>query len=127
MARLKINRSLAGKTQVALSPIKWAARLPSDIALARHAETSCAWQGFINEQEKMMEEFKFAMLKLSTLGQNPRDLVDCSDLIPSPPPSPPTSAQYPVGFSSEDVIQSCKKRAPLPSAVEARSPVPTDG
>jgi len=36
----------------------------------------------------MSEAFKGAMAKLSVVGQNPADLVDCSDLIPIPPALP---------------------------------------
>ena len=32
----------------------------------------------------MMANFQRAMAKLATIGHNPRDLVDCSEVIPQP-------------------------------------------
>ncbi|KAJ6528014.1 heme peroxidase, partial [Mycena sp. CBHHK59/15] len=37
-------------------------------------------------QAKMQSEFKAAMLKLSLIGQNAKNMVDCSDVIPVPKP-----------------------------------------
>lgn len=52
----------------------------------------------------MQTEFKAAMLKLSLLGQNKADLIDCSEVIPIPP-SLKTSAHLPAGHKMSDVEQ----------------------
>jgi len=73
-----------------MSPFKHTARLPSDIAIALHPATSEAWKQFAKDQAKVHDEFRAAMFKLSTLGQNVSTLVDCSELIPHPPLTSPS-------------------------------------
>ena len=57
-------------------------RLQSDHTLARDSRTSCLWQRFVLDQDAMRDEFAAAMLKLSIVGHNIEDLVDCSEVIP---------------------------------------------
>ena len=47
------------------------------------------------------------MKKVSVLGQNPDDLLDCSEVIPVPPPSN-ASTRYPAGFGPADVEHSVR-------------------
>lgn len=109
-----------GGPQVTLSPIHGAARLPSDLAIALHPTTSCIWQSFINEQSSASEEFKSAMFKLSTLGQDVSKMVDCSELIPIPPPPPSISVQIPHGFTTSNITQACRKRGSMTNVVSTR-------
>ncbi|KAF8511928.1 heme peroxidase [Gautieria morchelliformis] len=62
-------------------------RLQSDFLIARDPRTACTWQGFVNEQEKMTNAFRDAMAKLAVIGQNPSQLVDCSEVILDPIPA----------------------------------------
>ncbi|GJJ15817.1 54S ribosomal protein L12, mitochondrial [Clathrus columnatus] len=82
-------------------------RLQSDFALARDPRTACTWQGFVNEQEKMMSAFKAAMAKLAVVAQDVSKLVDCTDVLP--PATPPTGkpATFPATKSRADVQQAC--------------------
>lgn len=64
------------------SPLAGELRLQSDSELARDSRTSCAWQSFVLDQDKMRTEFAAAMLKLSIVGHSIGDLVDCSEVIP---------------------------------------------
>ena len=40
----------------------------------------------VNNQQLMMSNFKSAMAKLAVVGQNTKELVDCSDVIPQATP-----------------------------------------
>jgi len=62
------------------------------------------------------------MLKVSTLGQNIEDMVDCSEVIPAPPAAPIISAQIPYGFNSENITQACPKRSVMESIIQAGTP-----
>ncbi|KAJ3511221.1 hypothetical protein NLJ89_g4222 [Agrocybe chaxingu] len=68
------------------SPLAGEMRLQSDHTLARDSRTACIWQSFANNQAKMQSAFKAAMLKLSVLGQDQSKMIDCSEVIPIPPP-----------------------------------------
>ncbi len=50
----------------------------------------------------MRSAFTAAMAKLSVLGQNTRNLVDCSDVIPVPKPFT-GSAHLPAGSTLQDI------------------------
>lgn len=55
----------------------------------------------------MQSVFKAAMLKLSTLGQNTREMVDCSDVIPVPKALPASAGPHlPPGIKMSDIQQS---------------------
>ena len=56
-------------------------------------------------QKKMSHDFAQVMAKVSTLGQDTRKLVDCSDVIPIPKPLRMTkvSAKLPAGYTVDDV------------------------
>ncbi|RPD77904.1 heme peroxidase [Lentinus tigrinus ALCF2SS1-7] len=112
----------------ALSATKDVFRLSSDAAIARHPDTACAWQSYIGaasvscppcslftpmflgllesgHDDRMRSAFRKAMIKVATLGHRMEDLVDCSHVIPVPPPWNKT-ASYPAGFSTSSVERS---------------------
>ncbi|EMD37370.1 fungal class II heme-containing peroxidase [Gelatoporia subvermispora B] len=82
-------------------------RLQSDFALARDSRTACFWQGFVNEQEFMAQSFKAAMSKLAVLGHSRSDLIDCSDVIPTPKPAVNKPATFPASTGPKDLELSC--------------------
>ncbi|KAH9853597.1 hypothetical protein C2E23DRAFT_821992 [Lenzites betulinus] len=85
-------------------------RLQSDHDLARDPRTACEWQSFVDNQFKMQEAFRDAMSKLAILGHSRSNLVDCSEVIPVPPP-PNSRAHIPAGLSRRDIQQSCPFKA----------------
>ncbi|KAI0788308.1 manganese peroxidase 2 [Fomes fomentarius] len=101
-----------------LSPLRGEIRLQSDHDLARDSRTACEWQSFVDNQNKIQTKFKQAFRKMTLLGQDERDLIDCSDVIPTPPP-PSGRAHFPAGQSIRDVEQACTE-TPFPT-------LPTDG
>ncbi|KAJ7097421.1 Mn peroxidase MNP4 [Mycena epipterygia] len=54
-------------------------RLQSDHLIARDSETSCIWQSFAGNLPAVQPAFASAFNKLSIIGHNPADLIDCSD------------------------------------------------
>jgi len=50
----------------------------------------------------MTNSFVAAMAKLSVLGQDPKTLIDCSDVIPVPKPFTGT-AHLPAGSKLQDI------------------------
>jgi len=89
------------------SPSVGEMRLQSDFALARDPRTACTWQGFVNEQEKMANAFKAAMAKLAVVGQDTRNFVDCSEVVPTPVPAVNKPATFPATKTRQDVQQAC--------------------
>ena len=87
-------------------------RLQSDFALARDPRTACFWQGFVNEQQFMMSSFKAAMAKMTILGHNRNDLIDCSDVVPVPKPPVNKPATFPATTSAKDLQLTCKNKFP---------------
>ena len=53
------------------------------------------------------------MAKLAVLGQNVNQMVDCSDVIPTPKPAD-SEAHLPAGLTHNDVEQACAD-TPFPS------------
>ncbi|KAK7455181.1 hypothetical protein VKT23_011052 [Stygiomarasmius scandens] len=90
-----------------LSPIDGELRLQSDFALARDQRTTCEWQSLVNDHKTMVTKFENAMLKLSILGHNQDDLIDCSDVIPAPDGTNIPDATFPPTFTIDDVEASC--------------------
>ncbi|KAF8510319.1 substrate-free manganese peroxidase [Gautieria morchelliformis] len=82
-------------------------RLQSDFLIARDPRTACTWQGFVNEQEKMSNAFKDVMAKLAVIGQNPYQLVDCSEVILDPVPASGKPATFPATKTQADVEVAC--------------------
>lgn len=58
----------------------------------------------LDNQSKMQNAFKAAMLKLSLLGNDKSKMVDCSEVIPTPA-SFNKAATFPAGLSINDVEQ----------------------
>ena len=85
-----------------MAPLTGEFRLESDFALARDARTACTWQSFVSNQALMAQSFAKAMTKMALLGQNPRALVDCTEVIQ---PAPPTArgATLPAGKTRRDI------------------------
>lgn len=88
-------------------------RLQSDFALARDSRTACEWQSMVNNQKLMQSNFASAMAKLAVVGHNPKDLIDCSDLIPAAKPAVAKPATFPAGTTSQDVQQACASPFPV--------------
>ncbi|KIJ56377.1 class II peroxidase [Sphaerobolus stellatus SS14] len=88
-------------------------RLQSDFALARDARTACTWQGFVNQEQAMANAFASAMLKLSLVGVDASQLIDCSEAVPQAVPASGKGASYPATKSFSDVEQACN--SPFPS------------
>ena len=77
----------------------------------------------VNDQQRMMTQFKAAMAKLQVLGQNTRALVDCSDVVPVPAPFA-GPIKFPASFSQKDVQIACPQQA-FPSLATVAGPAPT--
>ncbi|KAF8893865.1 manganese peroxidase 3 [Infundibulicybe gibba] len=92
------------------SPLRGEMRLQSDHDLARDSRTACEWQSFANNQAKMQTAFKAVMLKLSILGHNQADLIDCSEVIPVPKVLT-TTPHLPAGKVKTDIEQACASAA----------------
>lgn len=63
----------------------------------------------------MVTKFEAAMAKLATLGQNPAELTDCSEVIPVPANVQLPAPTLPAGKSLADVqaavrLSSCRTR-----------------
>ncbi|KAI0041317.1 class II peroxidase [Auriscalpium vulgare] len=102
------------------SPLHGEIRLQSDHDLARDSRTACFWQANVNQQAHMASSFKAAMAKLAVLGQDTSTMVDCSEVIPVPPPFTGT-ATIPAGLSQNDIEQACAT-APFPALQVAPGP-----
>ncbi|KAI9461301.1 manganese peroxidase 1 precursor [Lactarius psammicola] len=88
------------------SPLAGEMRLQSDFLIARDSRTSCFWQAAILSHTAMIDAFEIEMLKLSVLGQDVSQMIDCSDVIPVPPPLQ-GSPHLPAGASQSDIEASC--------------------
>ncbi|KAJ6615065.1 manganese peroxidase isozyme 2 precursor [Mycena sp. CBHHK59/15] len=82
-------------------------RLQSDFNFARDPRTACFWQVFVDEQELMALSFKAAMAKLSLLGHNRADLIDCSAAVPATVKTPVKRASFPATKSHKDLELTC--------------------
>ncbi|EMD35154.1 fungal class II heme-containing peroxidase [Gelatoporia subvermispora B] len=107
-------------------------RLQSDFVLARDERTACFWQSFVNQQDLMAESFKAAFFKLSLLGHNQADLVDCSEVVPIPVPGDGKPATFPATTGPQDLQLTCTaERFPTlsvdPGATETLVPHCSDG
>ncbi|KAH9978777.1 manganese peroxidase [Lactifluus volemus] len=88
-----------------MSAIAGVMRLQSDHEIARDSRTACTWQRYV-DQDSMKSAFQAAMRKLSLLGQDTKNLIDCTEVIPVPKPLH-TTAHFPAGSSYEDIQRSC--------------------
>ncbi|PBK94532.1 manganese peroxidase isozyme MP2 [Armillaria gallica] len=111
----------AGNPGEVLSPLAGEMRLQSDFRLSRDPRTDCIWQSFANNPALMRSEFKSAMLKLSTLGQDLTQMVDCSEVIPQPRAPSAHGPHLPAGQNNRDIQQACATAA-FPSLTADRGP-----
>ncbi|KAJ8520008.1 hypothetical protein ONZ45_g3114 [Pleurotus djamor] len=93
-----------------MSPIRGEIRLQSDHNLARDSITACEWQSMVDNQEKIQELFPPTILKLSQVGQDPSKMIDCSDVLQTPPPLIGT-AHFPASLDHRAVEQACAETA----------------
>ena len=70
------------------SPLRGEMRLQSDFLIARDNRTACEWQSFAADQEKFQETFPDVFGRLAVLGVDNSTLIDCSEVLPIPPPLP---------------------------------------
>ncbi|TCD71227.1 Manganese peroxidase 3 [Steccherinum ochraceum] len=99
-----------GETQ---SPLRGEIRLQSDHDLARDSRTACEWQSFVNDPVKLHDRFIDVMLKMSLLGQDQDQMVDCSEVIPVPK-TISKAPSFPAGLSNKDIEQACAS-TPFPT------------
>ncbi|CAL1699300.1 unnamed protein product [Somion occarium] len=111
----------AGNQGEVQSPLGGEIRLQSDHDLARDSRTACEWQSFVNNQAKLQNRFQAVFTKMTVLGHNPDDLIDCSEVIPEPPAFT-GSATFPAGFTNDDVEQACAA-TPFPTLATDPGPV----
>ncbi|PAV18398.1 manganese peroxidase 2 [Pyrrhoderma noxium] len=111
-----LNSSVPGAEVFSPIPQSGEMRLQSDFALARDQRTACEWQSMVNNQQLMMSNFKSAMAKMAVIGHDPRNLIDCSDVIPQATPPLRKPATFPAGTSKRDVEQACPSPFPVLSA-----------
>ncbi|KAL7277389.1 class II peroxidase [Trametes coccinea BRFM310] len=95
------------------SPLKGEIRLQSDSELARDSRTACEWQSFVNNQAKLQSAFKAAFRKMTVLGHDVNSLIECSEVVPTPP-APASNAHFPAGLTHNDVEQACAS-TPFPT------------
>lgn len=93
-----------------MTALQGTTRLQSDHNFARSDPTDCIWQSFVNNQEQMQTQFAAAFFKLSLLGQNENDLIDCSSVIPQPPTFT-GSASFPPTLTNANIEQACATAA----------------
>ena len=103
------------------SPLHGEIRLQSDSELARDSRTACEWQSFVNNQAKLQSAFKAAFRKMTVLGHDESQLIDCSDVVPTPP-APASNAHFPAGLSNADIEQACAS-TPFPTLPTDPGPV----
>ncbi|EJD40471.1 MnP-atypical, short manganese peroxidase [Auricularia subglabra TFB-10046 SS5] len=108
-----------------MSPLPGEFRLLSDRVFARHNETACAWQANALSQATMVSNFQTAFSKLSLLGHDKNSLLDCSELIATPPPATAKQANFPPGKTHADIEQGCATLAfPTTLSTAAGQPTP---
>ena len=103
--------SKSGIQGTVMSPLKGEIRLQTDHLFARDSRTACEWQSFVNNQPKIQGRFHDAFHDLSLLGHNINDLIDCSEVIQTPP-APASNAHFPAGLTANDVQQAVSARVP---------------
>ncbi|KAJ3556345.1 hypothetical protein NM688_g2079 [Phlebia brevispora] len=96
-----------------MSPLKGEFRLQTDHLLARDSRTACEWQSFGTDQAKLQNRFQFIFGAMGQLGHDPDDLIDCSEVLPNPPPLT-TTPHFPAGKTNKDVEQACAE-TPFPT------------
>ncbi|KAJ6610687.1 manganese peroxidase 3 [Mycena sp. CBHHK59/15] len=107
------------------SPVAGEFRLQSDHELARDSRTACIWQSFAGNLPAVHSAFPPALAKLAITGHNPANLIDCSDVIPAPPPLPANAGPHlPAGLTQNDIEQACGT-SPFPTFTAQPGPATT--
>ncbi|KAL5523444.1 hypothetical protein ACEPAG_7617 [Sanghuangporus baumii] len=109
-----VNSSIPGAEVDSPLPDSHEMRLQSDFALARDPRTACEWQSMGDNQQLMNDNFRSSMIKLANIGQDVSKLVDCTEVLPTPPPLVKQHATFPAGTSQADVEQACSA-SPFPT------------
>ncbi|TFY81720.1 hypothetical protein EWM64_g2297 [Hericium alpestre] len=112
------NGSNVGEVE---SPLHGEFRLQSDFEIARDPRSACEWQSFITDHQAMVSKFESVMQRLATVGQNPRALTDCSEVIPVPKAVRLPAATLPAGKTLKDVQAACAA-TPFPRIKAAPGP-----
>ncbi|KAI0344617.1 lignin peroxidase [Trametopsis cervina] len=107
-----------------MSPIPGEFRLQSDFELSRDSRTACEWQALVNNHDAMVANFEAVMSRLAVIGQIPSELVDCSDVIPTPPAAKVQVGSLPPGKTMADIEASCSEM-PFPTLPTQSGPVQT--
>ena len=105
----------SGNIGEALSAIAGELRLLSDHELARDSRTACEWQSFANDHDKLTNRFQFVVETLAMVGQDPTNMIDCSEVIPIPKDLTPEqlAPKLPAGKTMNDVEQAVRRSHPL--------------
>ena len=74
-----------------------------------------------DNQAKIQSAFKAAFRKMTLLGHDEGELIDCSDVVPQPP-APASQAHFPAGLGANDVEQACAS-TPFPTLPTDPGPV----
>ncbi|THV06759.1 fungal versatile peroxidase from pleurotus Eryngii [Dendrothele bispora CBS 962.96] len=104
------------------SPAAGEMRIQSDEALARDSRTACEWQSFVDNHDKLMSAFSDAMVKMSVLGHDIKDLVDCSEVIPETTPLPADAGPHLLPATTMDDIEQACADTPFPTLTALPGP-----
>ncbi|KAJ6512415.1 manganese peroxidase 2 [Mycena sanguinolenta] len=111
-----------------MSAVAGELRLQSDHLMARDSATNCAWQSFAGNPWNLAavhSAFPPAFSKMATIGHNPANLIDCSDVIPAAPPLPANAGPHlPAGQTQNDIEQACAT-SPFPTFTAQPGPATT--
>jgi len=99
-------------------------RLDSDSAFARDSRTACFWQQFVGNHDVLINQFQEQMFRVSVVGQNTDELIDCSEVIPAQAaPLLTPEAFFPPTFSLDDIEISCDDGELFPSLPSMPGPL----
>lgn len=76
------------------------------------------------DRASMVTKFESVMQRMAVIGFSPSDLIDCSEVIPTPPSSDIQVAHLPAGMTMDDIDQSCPG-VPFPSLTADSGPETT--
>lgn len=93
------------------SPLKGEIRLQSDHVIARDSRSACEWQSFGTDHDKLTNRFQFVVETLAMVGQDPTNMIDCSEVIPIPKDLTPEqlAPKLPAGKTMNDVEQAVRR------------------
>lgn len=119
-------RPISHPSPLALSPLPNGSganigelRLQSDLAFSRDPRTACTFQSFVNNQAAMTAAFKSSMEKLALVGQNTKNMIDCSEAVPAAAAAVTKPATLPAGKTMKDIQGACAA-TPFPTLATDR-------